>query len=51
MVGVVPAIYGWAGEQVGLQTYFAMARGAQDGDVAKMRAGHVHDGKVRPPPK
>jgi 5-methyltetrahydropteroyltriglutamate--homocysteine methyltransferase len=29
MVGAVPAIYGWAEDRVGLDTYFAMARGAQ----------------------
>ena len=29
MLGAVPARYGWAGGTVGLDTYFAMARGAQ----------------------
>jgi len=29
MLGAVPARYGWAGGKVGLDTYFAMARGAQ----------------------
>ena len=29
LVGVVPARYGWKGEDVDLDTYFAMARGAQ----------------------
>ena len=29
LVGVVPARYGWKGEDVDLGTYFAMARGAQ----------------------
>jgi 5-methyltetrahydropteroyltriglutamate--homocysteine methyltransferase len=28
-VGAVPSRYGWSGDQVGLDTYFAMARGAQ----------------------
>jgi 5-methyltetrahydropteroyltriglutamate--homocysteine methyltransferase len=38
MVGAVPARYGWSGDEVSLETYFAMARGAQkDGlDVAAM---------------
>ena len=29
MVGAIPEIYGWKGGQVSLETYFAMARGAQ----------------------
>ena len=29
LIGAVPARYHWAGEQVDLATYFAMARGAQ----------------------
>ena len=29
MLGAVPARYGWSGGKVGLDTYFAMARGAQ----------------------
>jgi 5-methyltetrahydropteroyltriglutamate--homocysteine methyltransferase len=33
MVGAIPAIYGWSGGPVSLQTYFAMARGSQT-DVA-----------------
>lgn len=40
MVGAVPAIYGWDGEDVGLETYFAMARGAQGHDG---EAGCAHD--------
>jgi 5-methyltetrahydropteroyltriglutamate--homocysteine methyltransferase len=49
MVGAVPAIYGWAGKQVDLQTYFAMARGAQGGtDVATCGHGHVHAGEGAP---
>lgn len=37
MVGAVPAIYGWSEDRVGLDTYFAIARGAQ-GD----RCEHGH---------
>jgi len=49
MVGAVPAIYGWAGKQVDLQTYFAMARGAQDGTVVETCGhGHVHAGEGAP---
>jgi 5-methyltetrahydropteroyltriglutamate--homocysteine methyltransferase len=49
MVGAVPPIYGWAGEQVSLETYFAMARGAPDGDAHEGCAcGHAHDGKGAP---
>ena len=29
MVGAIPPVYGWTGGEVGLETYFAMARGAQ----------------------
>ncbi|MBX3049725.1 MAG: 5-methyltetrahydropteroyltriglutamate--homocysteine S-methyltransferase [Anaerolineales bacterium] len=38
MVGAVPARYQWTGEQVSLQTYFAMARGGKTagGDVPAM---------------
>jgi 5-methyltetrahydropteroyltriglutamate--homocysteine methyltransferase len=32
MVGAIPAIYGWAGGEVPLDTYFAMARGSQKGN-------------------
>jgi 5-methyltetrahydropteroyltriglutamate--homocysteine methyltransferase len=46
MVGAVPAIYGWEGGQVDLETYFAMARGAQgatDEESAEgCDAGHHH---------
>jgi len=31
MVGAIPEIYGWKGGPVSLETYFAMARGAQAG--------------------
>jgi 5-methyltetrahydropteroyltriglutamate--homocysteine methyltransferase len=41
MVGAIPAIYGWSGGDVGLDTYFAMARGAQgEADHADCRHGH-----------
>ncbi len=33
MLGAVPERYGWEGGEVGLDTYFAMARGAQDGEL------------------
>jgi 5-methyltetrahydropteroyltriglutamate--homocysteine methyltransferase len=38
LVGAVPSRYGWRGGQVDLDTYFAMARGAQQGgrDVTAM---------------
>lgn len=46
MVGAVPPIYGWSGGDVGLDTYFAMARGAQ-GEAAHEGCthGHAHDGE------
>ncbi len=49
MLGAVPAIYGWKGGQVGLETYFAMARGAQ-GAVHHEGCthGHAHDGEGAP---
>ncbi len=31
MVGTIPARYGWSGDTVDLRTYFAMARGLQEG--------------------
>jgi 5-methyltetrahydropteroyltriglutamate--homocysteine methyltransferase len=43
MVGAIPAIYGWAGGEVGLDTYFAMARGAQgEAEPADCGRGHAH---------
>src|SRR5918996_3331199 len=33
LVGAVPERYGWSGDQVDLDTYFAMARGRQTGKV------------------
>jgi 5-methyltetrahydropteroyltriglutamate--homocysteine methyltransferase len=45
MVGAVPAVYGWTGGAVGLDTYFAMARGAQgEADHADCGHGHRHAG-------
>ena len=42
MVGAIPAAYGWAGGDVSLATYFAMARGGQGGGHAD--CGHAHHG-------
>jgi 5-methyltetrahydropteroyltriglutamate--homocysteine methyltransferase len=45
MLGVVPARYGWTGGPVDLDTYFAMARGAQDqagGEAGHAGCGHHH---------
>jgi 5-methyltetrahydropteroyltriglutamate--homocysteine methyltransferase len=45
MVGAVPDIYGWTGGPVALDTYFAMARGAQDeAEHADCGHGHHHHG-------
>ena len=41
MVGAVPGIYGWNGGPVALDTYFAMARGAQ-GEEGDADCGHGH---------
>jgi 5-methyltetrahydropteroyltriglutamate--homocysteine methyltransferase len=41
MVGAIPPAYGWTGGPVPLDTYFAMARGAQ-GDEAVCVHGHSH---------
>jgi len=41
MVGAVPALYGWNGGPVALDTYFAMARGST-GDEAHADCGHRH---------
>ena len=44
MVGAIPAIYGWKGGGVPLDTYFAMARGSHGkGEEAGACAGHAHD--------
>ncbi|MCK0195300.1 5-methyltetrahydropteroyltriglutamate--homocysteine S-methyltransferase [Ancylobacter sp. 6x-1] len=42
MVGAVPSVYGANEGSVGLDTYFAMARGST-GDVATCAHGHAHD--------
>jgi len=44
MVGAVPAIYGWKGGPVALDTYFAMARGSQGGR-AEQTCAHGHAGE------
>jgi 5-methyltetrahydropteroyltriglutamate--homocysteine methyltransferase len=44
MVGAVPAIYGWSDDRVGLDTYFAMARGSQGDGEALCAHGHTHGG-------
>ena len=41
MVGAIPAVYGWTGGAVDLDTYFAMARGAQ-GEADHAGCGHGH---------
>jgi 5-methyltetrahydropteroyltriglutamate--homocysteine methyltransferase len=41
MVGAIPAVYGWEGGPVALDTYFAMARGAQ-GEADHPDCGHGH---------
>ena len=41
MVGAIPDAYGWKGGAVPLETYFAMARGA-DGDAHGDTCGHAH---------
>jgi 5-methyltetrahydropteroyltriglutamate--homocysteine methyltransferase len=44
MVGAIPAIYGWKGGNVSLETYFAMARGSQNPapDRASAHGSHGH---------
>ncbi|MDD2704549.1 MAG: 5-methyltetrahydropteroyltriglutamate--homocysteine S-methyltransferase [Acidocella sp.] len=45
MVGAIPAVYGWSGAPLGLDTYFAMARGTQDDAAhAGCTHGHAHAG-------
>ena len=41
MVGAIPALYGWTGGDVPLDTYFAMARGSQ-GDIHDAACTHHH---------
>src|ERR1700684_2993300 len=43
MVGAIPEAYGWKGGPVTLETYFAMARGAQ-GEGHGADCGHAHHG-------
>jgi 5-methyltetrahydropteroyltriglutamate--homocysteine methyltransferase len=42
LVGAVPAVYGWTGGEVGLDTYFAMARGTN----GRSACGHSHGGDL-----
>lgn len=42
MVGAIPSLYGWAGGDVSLSNYFAMARGSQSEGHAG--CGHGHEG-------
>ena len=42
MLGAIPAIYGWTGGPVDLDTYFAMARGAQGEAHADCGHGCTH---------
>ncbi|WP_018185302.1 5-methyltetrahydropteroyltriglutamate--homocysteine S-methyltransferase [Kaistia granuli] len=49
MVGAIPAVYGWTGGEVPLDTYFAMARGSQGGaDDATCGHSHHHAGQGVP---
>ncbi|PHY17877.1 5-methyltetrahydropteroyltriglutamate--homocysteine S-methyltransferase [Caulobacter sp. BP25] len=47
MVGAIPALYGWRGGPVSLDTYFAMARGDQGVTLAP--CGHDHGPKTGVP--
>lgn len=42
MVGAIPPVYGWSGDRLPLDTYFAMARGSQGGLADCGHAGHGH---------
>jgi 5-methyltetrahydropteroyltriglutamate--homocysteine methyltransferase len=46
MLGAIPEVYGWSGGPVDLDTYFAMARGAQEitpeGEADHAGCGHGH---------
>jgi 5-methyltetrahydropteroyltriglutamate--homocysteine methyltransferase len=48
MVGAVPDLYGWSDERVGLDTYFAMARGSQGVEETACAHGHAHSGQGAP---
>ena len=43
MVGAIPAVYG---DKADLDTYFAMARGRENGEAETCAHGHVHQGHV-----
>ena len=49
MVGAIPPVYRWTGGEVSLETYFAIARGAQ-GEATQEGCthGHAHDGEGAP---
>ncbi len=52
MVGAIPALYGWEGGPVDLDTYFAMARGAQGelgSDAEHADCGHGHHDAIDVP--
>jgi 5-methyltetrahydropteroyltriglutamate--homocysteine methyltransferase len=40
LVGAIPALYGWSGGEVSLDTYLAMARGSQGVELAACGHGH-----------
>jgi 5-methyltetrahydropteroyltriglutamate--homocysteine methyltransferase len=48
MVGAIPDVYGWKGNEVSLATYFSMARGAQadEHDESCGHAAHDPDGSA-----
>jgi 5-methyltetrahydropteroyltriglutamate--homocysteine methyltransferase len=49
MVGAVPEAYGWHGENVDLDTYFAMARGSRTSETHEQCThGHSHTGEGAP---
>ncbi len=50
MVGAIPAVYGWKTGPVGIETYFAMARGGAQGASSDEGCahGHSHDGAGAP---
>jgi 5-methyltetrahydropteroyltriglutamate--homocysteine methyltransferase len=47
LVGAIPALYGWSGGPISLDTYFAMARGSEGVELAP--CGHDHDQKTGVP--
>src|SRR5690606_35641056 len=42
MVGAIPAVYGWTGGEVSIETYFAMARGTRRAAAETSCCGHGH---------